>query len=100
MKSLAPIIAGIPADDPVNRAHAERHGVGGIPWPVPYRDSVLMDCYVCGGRVWVGPECQKARTAAVDLGDDPPVLCLLCAALATAGDTRFVIPLTDKGPGE
>ena len=60
----APIIAGIPADDPVNRAHAARHGVGDIPWPAPYKDSVLMDCYACGGRVHVGPELQAERQGA------------------------------------
>ena len=34
----------------------------------------------------VGPELQKARTIAVNAGDDPPVLCLLCTAIITAGD--------------
>lgn len=95
------IIAGIPADDEVNRAHAAAHGFGDVPWQAPYRDSVLMDCYACGGRVWVGPELQKARTAAVNLGDDPPVVCLLCASLAHArGETGRVINLTDKKAGE
>lgn len=94
------IITGIPVDDPANRAHAAAHGAQHIPWPVPYRDSVLMDCYACGGRAWVGPELQKARTRAVDAGDDPPVLCLLCAVLFTGGDMPVIVKLTNKGPGE
>lgn len=94
------IITGIPVDNPVNRARAAAFGAQGIPWPPPYRDSAQMDCYLCGGRVWVGPELQKARTRAVDQGDDPPVLCLLCAALATAGEEPVIVKLTGKGPGE
>lgn len=94
------IITGIPVDDPVNRAHAAAHGAQHIPWPVPYRDSVLMDCWLCSGRVYVGPELRKARVRAVGAGDDPPVLCLLCAALATAGTAPGIVKLTDKGPGE
>jgi hypothetical protein len=94
------IITGIPVDDPVNRAHAARHGAQDIPWPVPYKDSVQMDCYLCGGRAWVGPELQKARTRAVDAGDDPPVLCLLCAVLATGGEMPVIVKLTDKKAGE
>jgi hypothetical protein len=94
------IITGIPVDDPVNRAHAAAHGAQDIPWPPPYRNSVQMDCYLCGGRVHVGPELQKARTRAVDEGDDPPVLCLLCAVLVTGGEMPVIVKLTDKGPGE
>lgn len=94
------IITGIPADDPVNRARAAAHGAQDIPWPVPYKDSVLMDCYLCCGRVWVGPELQKARTRAISAGDDPPVLCLLCVALATAGADPVIVKLTDKKAGE
>lgn len=94
------IIAGIPVDDEVNRAHAAAHGAADIPWPAPYKDSVLMDCYLCGGRVHVGPELQKARTIAVNAGDDPPVLCLLCTAIITAGDDPVIVKLTDKKTGE
>jgi hypothetical protein len=95
------IITGIPVDNPVNRAHAALNGVpDDVPWPVPYRNSVLMDCYACGGRVHVGPELQKARTIAVDVGDDPPVLCLLCTAIITAGDDPVIVKLTDKKTGE
>jgi hypothetical protein len=94
------IITGIPVDNPANRAYAAAMGAQDIPWPPPYRDSVLMDCYACGGRIYVGPELQKARTLAVDSGDDPPVLCLLCVAVITGGDGMTVVSLTDKGPGE
>jgi hypothetical protein len=93
------IISGIPVDDARNRAHAARLGAQDIPWPAPYKNSVLMDCYLCGGRVYVGPELQKARTIAIDEGDDPPVLCLLCVAL-TVGDNPVVVTLTDKKSGE
>jgi hypothetical protein len=99
--SVQPIISAIPEDNPVNRAHAALHGAGGIPWPAPYKGSVLMDCYGCGGRAWVGPELQKARTALVDDGGDPPVLCLLCAAIATRDSGRTtIIKLTGKRAGE
>jgi hypothetical protein len=95
------IISAIPADDPVNRAHAARLGGVPDPWPAPYKGSVQMDCYLCGGRAWVGPELQKMRTAAVDAGDDPPVLCLLCAAvLSASGGTTTIVKLTDKRAGE
>jgi hypothetical protein len=96
------IITGVPADDPVNRAHADVLGYPpDMPWPPPYKDSVLMDCYLCGGRCHVGPEVQKARTKAVEAGDDPPVLCLICAALASAqGMTGPFVKLTDKKAGE
>ena len=95
------IISAIPDDNPVNRAHAERLGVQGFPWPAPYKGSVLMECYMCGGRAHVGPELQKVRTRAVDAGDDPPVLCMLCAAVLTAsGGTTTVVQLTDKRSGE
>jgi hypothetical protein len=95
------IIGGIPADDAKNRARAASLGAQDIPWPAPYRDSVLMECYLCGGRVHVGPVLQKARTIAVDAGDDPPVVCFLCLALASdgAGDL-IVLTLTDKKAGE
>ena len=95
------IISAVPADDPVNRAHAARLGMQQLPWPAPYKGSVQMDCYMCGGRAWVGPELQKMRTAAVDAGDDPPVLCLLCAAvLSASGGTTTIVKLTDKRAGE
>ena len=95
------IISAVPADDPVNRAHAARLGMPDFPWPAPYKGSVQMDCYLCGGRAWVGPELQKMRTAAVDAGDDPPVLCLLCAAvLSASGGTTTIVKLTDKRAGE
>ena len=97
------IITGVPADDPVNRAHADVVGYPpDMPWPPPYKDSVVMDCYLCGGRCHVGPELQKARTDAINAGDDdPPVLCLFCASAAHAmGLTGSVIKLTDKKAGE
>jgi len=54
------IITGVPADDPVNRAHADVVGYPpDMPWPPPYKDSVVMDCYLCGGRCHVGPELQR-----------------------------------------
>jgi hypothetical protein len=94
------IITGIPVDDPANRAHADVLGFHG-PWPVPYLDSALMDCCLCGGRCHVGPKLQEARILALASGDDPPVLCLFCASAAHAqGLTGRVIKLTDKGPGE
>jgi hypothetical protein len=101
-RAVQPIISAIPDDNPVNRAHAALHGLAqDFPWPAPYKGSVLMDCYGCGGRAWVGPELQKARTALVDDGGDPPVLCLLCAAVATRDSGRTtIIKLTGKGAGE
>lgn len=92
------IIAGIPVDNPANRAHAVRccgAGAGAIGWPAPYPDSVTADCRQCGGQLYLGPELRNARTV---LGGDALVLCLLCAALAAAaeGAEPWIVPLSDK----
>jgi hypothetical protein len=94
------IITGIPVDDEANRARASALGFEG-PWPAPYRGSALMECDMCGGRCHVGPKLQEVRILALAAGDDPPVLCLFCASLASAqGLTGLVVKLTDKEPGE
>jgi hypothetical protein len=96
------ILTGIPVDNPVNRRYVALRGAGHMPWPLPYKNSVQMDCYECGGRVWVGPEVQLTRTAAVDAGQDPPVLCLLDAFLyaKSIGADITIMSLTDKKQGE
>jgi hypothetical protein len=94
-----PVLAGIPVDNPANRAHAARHGAGTIAWPAPYPDSVTADCQQCGGQLYLGPELQRARTVL----SDAAVLCLLCVALkAHAEDAEpLIISLSgDAEPGE
>lgn len=43
---------------------------------------------------------SKAADLILRAGDDPPVLCLLCAVLATGGEMPVIVKLTGKKAGE
>jgi hypothetical protein len=95
------ILGAVQADDEGNRAFAKFHGADGVPWPVPYKNSVPATCAGCEGAVWLGPEQDRTRKQAVEAGTPPLViLCLLCCCLTGAADDANVISLTRKGPGE
>lgn len=98
MERVQFILGCIPVDCDRNRAHATALGCGNIPLPPPYRDSVQDSCRRCRGPVWVGPEIKAKRAKLIRAGDDPLIMCLLCAALyQTLTDADMEIyKLSDK----
>jgi hypothetical protein len=93
------IVSGIPVDDAKNRAFAQRMGAAGIPWPPPYKNSVLARCQDCDGKVYVGPLLQARREAMTKAGEPFRLLCLLCAALESRLGGVAMLKLSDKEPG-
>jgi hypothetical protein len=103
-ESAKVIISGMLVDNVSNRAFVTRMTGSDSEelWPRPYMGSVQFECNSCGGLVWVGPACQKARLNITASGDDPEILCLVCASLLAhaSGADMSVIQLTDKKAGE
>ena len=101
MREQVMILGAIQVDDPANRAFARLHRAQGIPWPVPYKNSVPASCASCSGAVWLGPEQQQAQRRIITAGNPPPlVLCLLCCYLTGLAAGANLMSLSSKGPGE
>lgn len=75
------ILGCIPVDCDRNRLRAAKIGAGNIDFPPPYKNSVQDNCHDCGGPVWVGPEIRAQRAKIVQAGEDPLILCLICAVI-------------------
>ena len=94
------VLGAVQVDDPVNREFALVNGAGDIPWPPPFKDSVLAVCACCEGAVWVGPEQERTRAMAAETGMPAPVImCLLCCCLTGVATEGSVVYLTSKEPG-
>lgn len=90
------MISGISVDDPKNRAYAQRMGVGAVPFPPPYKGSVLARCEDCEGAIYVGPELQKRWAAMKADGTAYRVLCLICASLEARRGPVAMLRLSGK----
>lgn len=90
-------LGGIQVDCPQNRDFINSLGVkvAAIPWPQPYRDSVLDRCTIHGGPVWLGPELQQMKKT---LGAYAQIVCLTCAAIMskTLDVELEIMPLSKK----
>lgn len=94
------VISGIQVDNAKNRAYAERLGTAGIPWPQPYKNSVVMTCADCEGDIWIGPILRAQSTRLVAAGVCFRLLCLLCAALETRNADTTIVQFSGKKEGE
>ena len=90
----------IPVDNAKNRAYALRMGCGDVPFPPPYKDSVIAQCEDCGGDIHVGPKLQESREVMTRIRQPFRVLCLLCASLDARQGGTAVFPLSGKQAGE
>lgn len=90
------IVGCIPVNDARNRAYAQRMGVGGTPFPPPYRNSVLATCEDCGGSVHVGPNLQASREAMTRDRKPFRLLCLICASLEARSGSVALLQLSGK----
>jgi hypothetical protein len=61
---------------------------------IPYKNSVVVTCDVCGERVFLGPEQQKVKTADARV----PIWCLECSM--SRNPLACLQVLSDKQMGE